>query len=210
MDDVRTPRSHTPPVDREGSTSRGEPRVRAILAAALELVSEIGYDRVTVDAIAKRARASKATMYRNWSGKAELVAEALRRSAQRADSVVRDTGALRGDLLATVEDIASSFDATAGPSLLGLTEAIRQDAELRDLVRSQIETRSREVAELIVTRAVARGEAVDPANRDLVLGLAFAQLFTTTLLQGEMPSAAEQERLVDDVMLPLLHATPQG
>ena len=181
--------------------------MRAILAAALELVNEIGYDRVTVDAIAKRARASKATMYRNWSGKAELIADALRRSAQRGDSAVQDTGSLRGDLVATVEEIAHSFDAAAGPSLLGLTEAIRQDAELRDLVRLQIETRSHEVGEVIVMRALARGEAVDPANQDLVLGLAFAQLLATTLLHGEMPDAGQRERLVDDVMLPLLHAT---
>jgi AcrR family transcriptional regulator len=180
----------------------------AILAAALELVNEIGYDRVTVDAIAKRARASKATMYRNWSGKAELIAEALRRNAQREDLVVPDTGSLRGDLLSTVEDIAHSFDVAAGPSLLGLTEAVRQDTELRELVRSQVETRRREVAELIVARALTRGETVDPTNQDLVLELAFAQLFTTTLLHGEIPSAGRRERFVDDVMLPLLHATP--
>lgn len=208
MSRISTSRSQTPTVSPEGSPSRGEARVRAILVAALELVNEIGYDRVTVDAIAKRARASKATMYRNWSGKAELIADALRRSAQRGHSVVQDTGTLRGDLLATVDDIAHSFDATAGPSLLGLTEAVRRDTELRDLVRFQIETRSHEVAELILARALARDEAIDPAHQDLVLGLAFAQLFATTLLHGETPDAGLRERFVDDVMLPLLHATP--
>lgn len=208
MNRMSASRSQTPAVNRERSSLRGEARVTAILAAALELVGEIGYDRVTVDAIAKRARASKATMYRNWSGKAELIADALRRNAQRRDSAVVDTGSLRGDLLATVQDIAHSFAGAAGPSLLGLTEAVRQDKELRDLVRSQIETRSHEVAELIVARARARGEAVDQTNQDLVLELAFGQLFAATLLHGEMPGADQRERLVDDVMLPLLHATP--
>lgn len=176
----------------------------AILDAALDLVAEIGYDRVTVDEIARRAKASKATMYRNWPGKSELVADALRRGAQRGAPAVPDTGSLRGDLLATVTDIAHSLTTDTGPSLLGLTEAIRRDAGLRDLVRSQIRERSHEVGRRIVDRALARDEDVDPTNRELVVDLAFAQLLTTTLLQGQMPDERERIEFVDRVMLPLL------
>jgi AcrR family transcriptional regulator len=182
--------------------------VAAILDAALDLVAEVGYDRVTVDAIAGRARVSKATMYRNWSGKSELVADALRRGAHRGAPGLADTGTLRGDLLATVADIARSFTADAGPSLLGLTEAIRQDPVLRDLVRAQVEQRGHEVGRLIVDRALARGEDVDPANHELVVEVAFAQLLTTTLLQGRMPDDLERAQLVDRVLLPLLGAAP--
>src|SRR5262249_52228886 len=60
---------------------RGDVRYDAILLAALRLLAEVGYDQMTMDAIAERARASKATIYRRWSGKADLVVAALKRYA---------------------------------------------------------------------------------------------------------------------------------
>ena len=99
-------------VERPAPSSRGVGREDAILAAAAELVTEIGYERVTVDAIAVRARSSKATMYRRWAGKAELVAEALRRSAEGADTTPPDTGTVRGDLLDAVAGITRAVTGT--------------------------------------------------------------------------------------------------
>ena len=58
---------------------RAEAREQAILDAALELLMEVGYDRLSMDALAERAHAGKATIYRHWSGKAQVVAEAVRR-----------------------------------------------------------------------------------------------------------------------------------
>jgi AcrR family transcriptional regulator len=190
------------------SPSRGEARERAILDAARELIVEIGYDRITVDAIAQRAGASKATMYRRWPGKAELVADALQRTAADAAPGIPDTGSLRGDLLATVGDIGRSFVGERGPSLLGLTEAIRHDATLRDVVRTQVRARSEEVGALIGARAAARTETGRPDAVGRLIGLAFAELFLATLLEGQPPSHADQERLVDDVLLPLLTGGP--
>src|SRR5271155_4612708 len=81
---------------------------QAILSAALELVAEQGYDRVTMDAIAERAHSSKATIYRHWSGKAEVVAEAVR--CRACDTfVIPSTGALRSDLLTWLEAIGASL-----------------------------------------------------------------------------------------------------
>ena len=115
--------------ERTGAATRGPARELAILTAAAALVTEIGYERVTLDAIAARAHASKATMYRKWPGKAELIADALRRRADGGVTEPADTGSLRGDLLLTVSAIAATFSAgDGGPSLLVLAEAIRQDA----------------------------------------------------------------------------------
>ena len=83
---------------------RGRPRDprrrEAILAAAIALVAEVGYDRMTVDALAARAGVSKPTIYRRWpGGKAEIIVDAIR--AERADgAALPDTGSLRGDLIA--------------------------------------------------------------------------------------------------------------
>ncbi|WP_198663394.1 TetR/AcrR family transcriptional regulator [Jiangella endophytica] len=59
--------------------TRGEHREDAVLRATLELLAEIGYGSLTMDAVAARAKASKATIYRRWSGKAELVIAAIER-----------------------------------------------------------------------------------------------------------------------------------
>jgi AcrR family transcriptional regulator len=185
--------------------TRGPAREQAILDATVELVAEIGYERVTVNAIAARAHASKATMYRKWPGKAELVADALRRHAEGGVTEPPDSGNLRGDLVLAVRSIAANLDgAGGGPSLLGLVEAIRSDPALRELVRHQIDERGGQDGVLICRRAAARGEAVNEARGPAVLGLAVSHLFLRTMLGGTPPTAAEQDDFVDQILLPLI------
>ena len=193
------------PRPRPGSHSAA--REQAILAATAELVVEVGYERVTVDAIAARARASKSTMYRKWPGKAELVADALRQHAEGRASELPDTGSVRGDLLLTVRNIAQTLaGGDAGPSLLSLVEAIRADPALREVVRAQIDERSAHDGALICTRAISRGERVNVDRGPAVVDLALAHLFLHALLNGEPPSDHEQRSFVDRTLLPLLDA----
>jgi AcrR family transcriptional regulator len=183
--------------------TRGQARVDAILAAAVELVAEIGYDRVTVDAIAARAHASKATMYRRWPTKSELIAEAVHRHAEGIGPLeVADAGSLREDLLAQVARVSGTV-CGGGASLLNLVEAVRDDAALRDRVREQIENAAAAVGERIAHRAVERGEAVAGIEGAAVLRVAVAQLFMQALLHGGAPDADFQRDLVDRVLLPL-------
>ena len=188
---------------RPGSHSAA--REQAILAAAAALVVEIGYERVTMDAIAARAHASKATMYRKWPGKAELVADALRSQAESRSAELPDTGSVRGDLLWIVRSIAQTFtSADGGPSLLSLLEAIRADPVLRDIVDAQIKERSRHDGALVCARASARGENVDASRGPAVVGLALAHLFLRTLLDGQPPGDAGQRDFVEQTLLPLV------
>src|SRR5687768_17729242 len=84
-------------------TGRGPGRPRseeahgAILDAAVDLVREVGYDAVAMEAIAARAGVGKATVYRRWSGKETLIADAIER-LMRATMPVPDTGTVAGDL----------------------------------------------------------------------------------------------------------------
>lgn len=203
---ISTPQDTLSPAPR-ASELRGEARTVAILDAALDLIGEVGYERVTMDSIAARAHASKMTMYRRWPTKSELVAEALRRHAQGDAPAVPDTGTLRGDLLATVAEIAETLAGGRGPSLIGLIEAIRDDAPLRGQVSAQVRERSHQVGREICARAISRGEALHAERAEVVLDLAFEHLFTSTLFDGRRPDRARQRSLVDAILLPLLSRT---
>src|SRR4051812_36234857 len=94
-----TPSPHSASVD-AGTRPRVEgDREQEILDATLDVLVDVGSDRLTMDAVAAAARASKATLYRRWSSKAVLVIDAL--LSQKAPQSVPDTGNLRDDLLGT-------------------------------------------------------------------------------------------------------------
>src|ERR1700739_3230441 len=84
--------------DRCDPASPWSPREAELLAVTLRLLQEHGYDRLTVDAVASAARASKATVYRRWPSKAELVLAAFIEGIRQV-AVPPDSGTLRGDLL---------------------------------------------------------------------------------------------------------------
>ena len=97
-----------------GGRPRDDAREQAILDAAIDLVAEIGYDAMSIEAVAARAKSSKATIYRRWPGKAELVAEAMRRRSEPVLEDLPDTGSLRGDLLALVQRMFDSINGVDG------------------------------------------------------------------------------------------------
>src|SRR5260370_30443919 len=84
--------------DRAVKSAQWSPRETELLAVTLRLLQEHGYDRLTLDAVATTARASKATVYRRWPTKAELVLAAFTEGIRQV-AVPPETGTLRGDLL---------------------------------------------------------------------------------------------------------------
>ncbi|GIM96710.1 TetR/AcrR family transcriptional regulator [Paractinoplanes toevensis] len=188
------------------SSKRGQARTDAILDAAMELVQEIGYGRVTIDAVAARAQASKMTIYQKWPGKADLIAAALRRQSESARPLPADTGSLRSDLLASVDGIIRSLSGERGPSLITLTEAMRADPALRDLIREQITDRCAADGTAICRRAADRAEIAATDLGPAALLLTVSHLFTAMLLNAHPPAADERAEFVDSVLLPMLGA----
>src|SRR6516164_9749444 len=100
------------PDSKRGRAGRGLPgasltsREQELLAVTLQVLSETGYDKLTVDQVVARAHASKTTVYRRWPSKAELVRAALAHRTRDEFGIPPDTGTLRGDLLALAEMIA--------------------------------------------------------------------------------------------------------
>jgi AcrR family transcriptional regulator len=193
---------------REAAAHRGRQldasRDAAIREAALELLAETGYDRLSIDAVAARAKASKMTIYRRWSGKAELVVDAI--GSLRKPGEVPDTGSLRGDLeaMASSSDSADSrFDAQL---VLGLVTALARDAELRQAVREQLLGLGGIRVWQVFERAVARGEIPPGRDLDLLISVFPAMVIHRLLLFGELPDASFTARVINDLVLPLAAA----
>ena len=112
-------------------------RDAAICDATLALLLEVGYDRMSMDAVAARAHASKATIYRRWPGKQELVLDAVKARGVGL-TVAEDTGSLRGDLVATYRSAVHGSAADDADLIAGVLRAMRTAPELADCVRSQV------------------------------------------------------------------------
>jgi AcrR family transcriptional regulator len=179
-------------------------RDAALRDAALELLAEIGYDRLSIDAVAARAKASKMTIYRRWSGKAELVVDAL--SSLRKPGEVPDTGSLRGDLEALAsrsENPDVRFDAKL---VLGVVSALARNPELRQIIREQFIGQGGVRLRQVFERAVARGEIPEDRNLDLLISVFPAMAIHHLLIFGELPDASFTAQVMDELILPLAAA----
>jgi AcrR family transcriptional regulator len=186
-------------------TAAARPRVEGdreleILEAALAVLADVGYDRLTMDAVATRAKASKATLYRRWTTKAALVIDAL--LSQKTMPEVPDTGSLRGDLLEAFCGFGGMLDGDAVATLSSVLTAITRDAEFAREFRTRVIAPKLEVSRTIYERAVARGEV--RADLDVSLfGPALAGiLLHRAYLLGEVPTTGLIESVVDQIILP--------
>jgi AcrR family transcriptional regulator len=185
------------------SGARGPARESAICAAALELLAEVGYDRMSMDAVAGRAKASKATIYRRWPGKQELVLHAIRcRGPQQVD--LPDTGSLRGDIIAVLRSVHEGIGAEDVALLSGVLRAMREAPDLARLLRQQMLDEKEHVGRTIVRRAVERGELGPAADPSVFHEVAPALMFFRVLVTGEPVDDDFLAHAADDVLIPLL------
>jgi AcrR family transcriptional regulator len=195
------------PVD-VGHPRRGRGRESAIREAALELLAEVGYDRMSMDAVAARAHASKATIYRRWPGKSELVLDAVRcRAADDLDPP--DTGSLRGDLLATLRVMIDGMGSADADLMAGMLRAMQSAPELAACVRAQLIEQKRYVARTLVARAVSRGEISAATDPEVFHEIAPALIFFRLVVLRAPVDDAFLAHIVDDVLIPLLVRTGQ-
>jgi AcrR family transcriptional regulator len=188
---------------------RGRGREPAIREAALRLLVEVGYDRMSMDAVAARAHASKATIYRRWGSKFDLVLDAVRcRTAETFE--LPDTGSLRGDIVATLRAMANGIGGEDADLMVGALRAMQSAPDLADCVRAQVLEQKRYVGRTLVDRAIARGELPPGANPEIFHETAPPLMFFRLLVAGEPADDAYLSHITDDVLIPLLARTGQG
>ncbi|SEG34770.1 transcriptional regulator, TetR family [Actinacidiphila yanglinensis] len=179
-------------------------RERELYEAVVDLLREVGYEALTMDAVAARTRSSKATLYRQWKGKPELVATALRQCKPISPADI-DTGSLAGDLHELVRLHDESEVKRDQELMRGLSHAAFQNVELfRALRELLIEPELASFAEL-VQRAVDRGElAVDNPARAFVPHMVFGGALTRPIIEGIDPDPEYSHRYIDAVVVPAL------
>lgn len=183
---------------------RGDQLLAAIYDAVLAELAENGYPAVTMDTVAQRARTGKASLYRRWPTRVELIMDAIY-SRLPADESMIDTGALRSDLIMLFERFAGELDGPVGAALRGLWAESLDDREQHARVRGYSRHGGRRLLRSIVERAAARGEIDPAAITDQRLEAGPAILRYRILLDGRPFDVAG---LVDEVVLPLLSVPP--
>jgi AcrR family transcriptional regulator len=128
---------------------------RRLLAAAWSLLTSEGYDALTLTKVAARAEAHRTDAYRRWSTKAQLVTDAL--AAHLPPVTEFDTGTLRGDLRAYVDDLAAAWSSPWMDGLVAMLGELRDDPAAELAFRLLAESRGRPMRAALA-RAVDRGE----------------------------------------------------
>ena len=173
-----------------------------LLAVTLQLLQQHGYERLTVDEVAATARASKATMYRRWPTKADLVFAAVLDGISQ-EVIAPDTGSLRGDLLQIGHTVTRQAREHAATMRAVLAETSR-DADLGNVVRQQFFGQRKKEMTAVLNRAVQRGEIRPGAVNDELWDLLPGYLVYRTVIQDRPPTRRTLTALVDDVILPAL------
>jgi AcrR family transcriptional regulator len=198
----------------EGTSARpGRPRSvaadEAILAATTELFIELGYDALTVEQVAARAGVAKATIYRRYPSKVDLVIAAARALGD-AKGPAPDTGDIRADLLALARAHRRMLTSTdAGRAIPAMIAARPRDRELA-AAHSAFVAERRASSTAVLRRAIDRGELPAATDVELLVDLVVAPLFYRVLVVGARIPDRYLERLVDTTLRAFSPASAPG
>src|SRR5215469_8632455 len=202
---------HTPPAARPGrrATRRhGRALERAIYDAVLAEMAEHGFDRLTLEGVARRAGTGKAALYRRWPGKLDLVVETFQQTLPGPGSVPA-TGDLRSDLLECLRQVA---EAMAGPVGVAMRRGLgygRQHPQLADAVRQRVVEPRQRALWMILAAGAERGEVRPEALAPECVGAGPAIILQQFLVNGCERIPDEMiTRIVDNVVLPMIRPCP--
>lgn len=189
---------------------RDHSRDPEILDAALDVLAETGYEGMTIDMVAARAKAGKATLYRRWASKPELVLDAI--ACMKAKDLdlasPPDTGSLRGDLVAMVGTPSLKESDRKLRVMTGIVSMITRNPELAAAARAALIEPRAAANRIVFQRAIDRGEI--PADADLeILSTINAAMVNFRVLVLQKPVDREfLIRTIDTVVLPAAGIRP--
>lgn len=191
---------------------RDHTRDPEILQAAIDVLAECGYERMTIDMVATRAKAGKATLYRRWSSKAELVVDAITclKQGEFTPDNLPDTGTLRGDLLAMIRPHSLEESQRKVQVMGAVASMMAHDPQLADAVGAAITEPRTAVNRALMQRAADRGEIRADADIATVAQIGPSMTVYRTLAQGKPVDRDFLVSIIDGVVLPALGLRPGG
>ncbi|MER7758617.1 TetR/AcrR family transcriptional regulator [Streptomyces sp. NPDC097619] len=181
-------------------------REAELLEAVLDLLREVGYETLTMDAVAARTKSSKATLYRQWGSKPELVAHAMRCTKPMSLRDI-DTGSLRGDFGMMVEHSDDAQMAKDTALIRGLAHAVHESPELHRALRDLLVEPEINGLQLMLRRAVDRGEiAPDRPALEYVPHMLIGAFIALPLIEDRPVDRAFLADFIDAVVFPALGA----
>ena len=175
------------------------------------MLTETGYERMTMDAVAAGAKTGKATIYRRWASKAQLVVDAISSAGQKGITAdLPDTGSLRGDLLALAATGSTKENRKKLQLMAGLISALPHHPDLASIVQDQlVAPRTAQMRDLF-ERAAARGEITPGRNLDTLALVAPAMTVYWLMIVNKPLDRAFYAVLVDEILLPMATGKPQA
>ncbi|MGY6502820.1 MAG: TetR/AcrR family transcriptional regulator [Acidimicrobiales bacterium] len=188
-----------------------DPRVArsrsAIIESAAHLLLDGGVHATTVDAIAERAGVSKATIYRHWDSRQQLILDALHHI--KPVHSAPDTGSLRTDLIEMVTGLAEHLASPSSAAFTSMAGAAEHEAELA-VLRQEYNAERRSPAEAVIARAIDRGELPTDLDVDLFLATVVGPMFYRRVVQGRSVPPHWGERAVDAALAAYGSVGPAG
>jgi len=182
-----------------------------VIEAALDNLADVGFDAMTMDSVAALAETGKASVYRRWSSKAELVRDALIHMSKSSVETEQlpDTGSLRNDLLALLKPYPASFRERKLKVLSGLGSFFSEHQALADEAMQGIFEPWTAANRQLMQRAAARGEISNKADYETACQVIVAMTACRSQNQYSGLINCELATLIDHILLPALRNPPE-
>ncbi len=193
------------PVPGRGGRKRDHSRDAAILEATLDVLADLGYEGMTIDLVSAQVGAARATVYRRWPTKADLVLDAVKRlGPDEVDrALLPDTGSLRGDLVATIAPETTQQQRRRVRVVAGLQTVANRDPRIAAVLTTGGMEPWIEANRILIQRAVDRGQS-GPVDVD-ALAQVIPLMCTCRVAVQQLPVTRDYSlALIDDVLLPAM------
>ncbi|MDQ3765316.1 MAG: TetR/AcrR family transcriptional regulator [Actinomycetota bacterium] len=188
---------------RKGPRRRGDALYAAIFEATLGELTAVGYADLKMEHVANRARASKGSLYRRWSSRAELVADAVHHTLPSC-AEPPDTGSVREDLLSCLQGFANLLNGASGEAVRGLMAETIRHPDLMEVIRTRFIDPSVNLLLDVLRRGAVRGEVRVTALTPRIASVGPDLLRQYFLVhRSPIPDRVLIE-IVDEVVLPLI------
>lgn len=200
------------PRSRSGGRKQDATRDAAILSATIDILVEVGFEKMTVDMVAARARAGKGAVYRRWPSKTEMVLDAIARMKRDMIDLdhLPDTGTLRGDMLALFEAGSADRGERFMQAIAGLAALLAHQPDVAEAGHEAMIEPWAEANRVLIGRAVSRGEAKPSADVEALAQVIPSMGGYRSLIQRRPFDRAFLVGLLDTVLLPALSIAPNA